>query len=112
MEFALRNLAANTGLEAVILGLPFVYGPCAHASFGRLLLAVKRDVPLRFGRVENRRSLTYRENLATAIGVCVLHPSAGSKTYMVSDGDGFSTHDLLGASLQFSLAGPVLQTIS
>lgn len=94
-EVALRELAARTGLQVVIIRPPLVYGPGVKANFRSLIRAVSRGVPLPFGLVRNRRSLVAVDNLADFIGACLEHPSAPGQTFLVSDGEDVSTADLI-----------------
>lgn len=94
-EQSLTQIAAETGMEAVILRPPLVYGPGVKGNFLRLLQAVDRRTPLPLGAIQNRRSLIYLGNLTDAIAVCLEHPSAAGKTFMVSDGDDVSTPELI-----------------
>lgn len=94
-EQALRALAAETGLELVVLRPPLVYGPGVAANFMRLLRTVERGIPLPLGRVENRRSLIFVGNLVDAIVLCAHHPSAVGRTFLPSDGDDVSTPELI-----------------
>lgn len=94
-EQGLRQIAAETGLEVVILRPPLVYGPGVGANFLALLRAVARGMPLPLGAIDNRRSLIYVGNLAAAILCCLEHPAAAGKTFLVSDGEDVSTSGLV-----------------
>jgi nucleoside-diphosphate-sugar epimerase len=94
-EQGLHDIAARTGLEVVILRPPLVYGPGVKANFRRLIDAVRKGIPLPFGSIDNRRSLLYLGNLVDAIRVCIEHPVAANKTYLISDGEDVSTPDLV-----------------
>ena len=94
-EQALAQLAAQTELEYVILRPPLVYGPGVRANFGRLMQAVARGVPMPLARACNRRSLVYVGNLVDAIRVCLTHPAAANRGYLVADGEDLSTADLV-----------------
>ena len=94
-EQGLHNITARTGLEVVILRPPLVYGPGVKANFRRLMDAVRRGIPLPFGSIDNRRSMLYLENLVDAIRVCIEHPAAANKTYLIADGKDVSTPDLV-----------------
>lgn len=94
-EDALRQIAAETGLETVVLRPPLVYGPGVKGNFLRLLGLVERGVPLPFASIRNRRSLVYVGNLADAIVACIDAPTARGKTYLVSDGEDWSTPQLI-----------------
>jgi nucleoside-diphosphate-sugar epimerase len=94
-ECELREIASHSGLEVAILRPPLVYGPGVKANFLRLLGTVQAGWPLPLGAIHNRRSFIYVGNLASAITACLTHPSAVGKTYMVSDGEDISTHELV-----------------
>lgn len=106
-EQALQRVAAETGLEIVILRPPLIYGPFVKANFLRLMNLIERGLPLPLGAVHNRRSLLYLGNLADAIRVCLTHPAAAGKTYLVSDGDPLSTAELV-RRLAAALGKPAL----
>ena len=94
-EQALFRIAAETGLEVVVLRPPLVYGPGVKGNFLRLMNIVARGVPLPLGAVDNRRSLVYTGNLAGAIIKALGAPQAAGGTYLVSDGEDVSTPDLV-----------------
>ena len=94
-EVALRNVAADTGLQVVIVRPPLVYGPGVRANFAALLQAVARGVPLPLGAVRNRRSLVALPNLVDFIVRCLEHPAAANETFVVSDGEDLSTPELV-----------------
>lgn len=94
-EKVLREISGRTGLQTVILRPPLVYGPGVEANFLRLVHLVGRGFPLPFEGVDNRRSLIYVGNLVDAITVCLMHPDAAAKTYLVADNETVSTPDLV-----------------
>lgn len=94
-EQGLRQLAADTGMEVVIIRPPLVYGPGVKANFASLMRAVQRGWPLPLGAVHNRRSLVALDNLVDFIATCVAHPQAANQTFLVSDGHDLSTADLV-----------------
>ena len=94
-EQALAAIAAQTGLEVVIIRPPLVYGPEVRANFGALLRAVARGVPLPLGAIHNRRSLVALDNLVDLIVTCINHPKAAGQVWMVSDGEDLSTPELI-----------------
>lgn len=99
-EQGLWQIAAETGLEVVILRPPLVYGPGVKANFRRLIDTVARGWPLPLGAVHNRRSLLYLGNFVDAIRVCVEHPAAAGQTFLLDDGAPVSTPDLIRAVAQ------------
>jgi nucleoside-diphosphate-sugar epimerase len=94
-EQALAQIGNETGLEYAILRPPLVYGPGVGANFARLMQWVARGVPLPLGAIDNRRSLVYVGNLVDAIRVCLAHPAAVGRTFLVSDGEDVSTPELV-----------------
>ena len=94
-EQALSRIAAETGLEVVVLRPPLVYGPGVKGNFLRLMNLVARGVPLPLGAVDNRRSFIYSGNLTGAIATALDASQAAGRTYLVSDGEDVSTPDLV-----------------
>jgi nucleoside-diphosphate-sugar epimerase len=94
-EQGLRELAAQTGMEVVIIRLPLVYGPGVKANFAALMRAVQRGWPLPLGAVHNQRSLVALDNLVDFIVTCLSHPQAANQTFLVSDGHDLSTTELV-----------------
>jgi nucleoside-diphosphate-sugar epimerase len=94
-EQGLRQLAADTGMEVVIIRPPLVYGPGVKANFAALMRAVQRGWPLPLGAVHNQRSLVALDNLVDFIITCITHPKAANQTFLVSDGHDLSTSELV-----------------
>lgn len=95
-EQALRDIAADTGLEVVIVRPPLVYGPGVKANFASLMRAVRRGLPLPLGAVtDNRRSFVALDNLVDLLLTCADHPAAAHQTFLVSDGEDLSTAGLI-----------------
>lgn len=94
-ELGLRTLAAETGMEVVIIRPPLIYGPGVGANFLALLRAVARGFPLPLGAIDNRRSLVAIDNAVDLIVNCLKHPQAANETFLVSDGEDLSTADLV-----------------
>jgi nucleoside-diphosphate-sugar epimerase len=94
-EQGLMQIAAETGLEVVIIRPPLVYGYNAPGNFGMLSRAVQKGYPLPLGAVHNQRSLVALDNLVDFIITCISHPNAANQTFVVSDGQDLSTTELL-----------------
>lgn len=95
-EQALRQIAANTGMEVVIIRPPLVYGPGVKANFESMMRWLARGVPLPLAALtQNSRSLVVLDNLVDLIRTCLSHPAAANQTFLVSDGEDVSTADLL-----------------
>lgn len=96
-EQGLQQIAADTGLEVVVLRPPLVYGPGVKANFLRLMQLVQKGWPLPLGAISNRRSLLYLGNFVDAIRLCVEHPAAAGQTFLLDDGEPVSTPELIRA---------------
>ena len=94
-EQGLRQLAAATGMEVVIIRPPLVYGPGVKANFAALMRAVQKGWPLPLGAIHNQRSLVALDNLVDLIITCITHPQAANQTFLVSDGQDLSTTELI-----------------
>lgn len=94
-EQALWQVAAETGMEVVMLRPPLVYGLGVKGNFLRLMQAIDKRRPLPLGAIHNQRSLIYLGNLVDVIRLCLIHPKAAGKAFMVSDGDDVSTPELV-----------------
>lgn len=94
-EQGLRALAAETGMEVVIIRPVLVYGPGVKANFLNMMRWLYKGVPLPFGAIHNRRSLIALDNLVDLVVTCIDHPAAANQTFLVSDGEDLSTTELL-----------------
>jgi nucleoside-diphosphate-sugar epimerase len=94
-EQGLVKIAAETGLDVVIIRPPLVYGCNAPGNFGSLTHAVQCGWPLPLGSVHNQRSLVALDNLVDFIVTCISHPQAANHTFLVSDGQDLSTTELV-----------------
>jgi UDP-N-acetyl-alpha-D-quinovosamine dehydrogenase len=94
-EQALWDTARRTGLEIVVVRPPLVYGPSVPGNFNRLLRFIRLGIPLPLGSIQNQRSFLYVENLCDAVRVCLQHPAAAGRTFLLSDGEDISTPELI-----------------
>jgi UDP-N-acetyl-alpha-D-quinovosamine dehydrogenase len=94
-ERGLRELAAGTGMEVVIIRPPLVYGPGVRANFLSMMRCLSRGIPLPLGAVHNRRSLVALDNLVDLVLTCIEHPAAANQVFLVSDEEDLSTSELL-----------------
>ena len=94
-EEGLRQLAAQTGLEVVIVRPVLVYGPGVKANFRSMMSWLSKGVPLPFGAIHNKRSLVALDNLVDLLVTCIDHPAAANQTFLASDGHDLSTTELL-----------------
>jgi nucleoside-diphosphate-sugar epimerase len=94
-EDGLRQIAEQTGMEAVIIRPVLVYGPGVKGNFLTMMRWLRRRIPLPLGAINNARSLVALDNLIDLIVSCLQHPAAANQTLMVSDGEDLSTTELL-----------------
>ncbi len=94
-EEGLKQIAAETGMEVVIIRPPLVYGPGVKANFAAMLKLAQRNLPLPLGAIHNKRSLVALDNLVDLIVTCIEHPKAANQTFLVSDDRDVSTTELL-----------------
>jgi len=94
-EERLKALAADTGMEVVIIRPTLVYGPGVKANFAAMMKLASKGIPLPFGAIkENRRSLVSIDNLVDLIVTCIDHLKAANETFLVSDNEDLSTTDM------------------
>jgi nucleoside-diphosphate-sugar epimerase len=96
-ELGLRAIAAQTGMQVVIVRPPLVYGPGVKANFLTLMRWLARGVPLPLGAIDNQRSLIGLGNLVDLLETCLTHPAAANHTFLASDGHDVSVTELLTA---------------
>lgn len=94
-ENALKLIAAETGMDVVIIRPVLVYGPGVKANFRNMMKWLSKGAVLPFGAINNRRSLVSLYNLTDFIRVCLTHPAAANRIFLVSDGEDVSTTQLL-----------------
>lgn len=94
-EQGLRLLAAETGMEVVIIRPTLVYGPGVKANFLNMMRWLHKGLPMPLGAIDNRRSLVALDNLVDLIVTCIDHPNAANQTFLASDDEDLSTTDLL-----------------
>lgn len=86
-----RQLAAMSGPGFGIVALrpPVIIGPRAAAWFGMLDRAARLGMPLPVGRIENRRSFIFVENVVDAVACASNSKATGC--YIVTDSEPLST---------------------
>lgn len=96
-EQGLRKVAAETGMEVVIIRPPLVYGPGVKGNFASMITLLEKGRLLPLGAVDNKRSLVGIDNLADLIIRCIDHPAAANQVFLAGDGEDLSTTELLRA---------------
>lgn len=94
-EERLRQIAAGTTMQWVVVRPPLVYGPGVRGNFLTLLRSVFRGLPLPLGSLHNRRSLVSVFNLSDFVCLLLDHPAAANSRFLVSDQHDLSTPELL-----------------
>lgn len=94
-EDGLRSIAAETGMEVVIIRPVLVYGPGVIANFDSIRKLLQKGVPLSLGAIHYRRSLVGLDNFLDVIQTCVRYPAAANETFLVSVGEGVPATQLL-----------------
>lgn len=91
-ESAVARVAERSGMQAVVLRPPLVYGPGVAGNFRSLLRLCDTPWPLPLGGIDNKRSMAFVRNLSSA----VLRAAQGKATgcYFIDDGDSVSTSAL------------------
>lgn len=94
-EQGLKKIAAETGMEVVIVRPPLVYGPNVKGNFASMIKLVERGFPLPLGAIHNQRSLVALDNLVDLIITCIYQPAAANQVFLAGDGQDLSTTELL-----------------
>lgn len=86
-EIRLREFAASSGLDLVILRAPLIYGPNSKGNFALLVRAAKRGMPLPLGRAVERRSMVSLLNLCDLVSTLANQPfgDPGSTVVLPAD---------------------------
>jgi UDP-glucose 4-epimerase len=81
----------------VVLRPGSVYGVRVKGNYRRLVqaLARRRFVPI--GPGSNRRAMVYDKDVADAAVLAATHPAAAGRVYNVSDGEGHTLREIIGA---------------
>ncbi len=96
-EELVLKVGARTGMHTVILRPPLVYGPGCGGNLRMLVKSVARGRFPPLSIAENRRSMVDVRDLAQAALLCAQAEKANGRTYLVTDGVGYSTDELVDA---------------
>ena len=95
-EMALKEFCSDGSMGFTIIRPPLVFGKDAPGNFATLLKVAVKNYPMPFGKIENRRSFVYVDNLVNLILHCIRNPSKSlGQTFLVSDDYDLSTTELL-----------------
>ena len=96
-EQRLREIAAQGGMEFVILRPPLMYGPGVRGNMARLFGFVERGLPLPLASIRNARDILSVEAFADLIVMAVAKPEAKNRVFLACDGAPVSTPALVEA---------------
>lgn len=93
---AAEELVLNGGYvpHPVVIRPCMVYGNSHKGNLPRMIAAIKRGFFPPLPEVHNRRSMVHVEDLAAAAILAAQNPQAAAQTYIVSDGQSYSTRQL------------------
>ncbi len=94
-ENLIRTSFLNSKTTFTIIRPPLIYGPGVGANFLKIMQFCKKNIPLPFGLVNNRRSFIFVRNLTQFIIFILNSTLAKNKTFLISDGHDLSTKDLI-----------------
>lgn len=85
MERIVHEFQERGKLEAVIVRPPWFYGPDQPLRQTTFFRMIRRGAAPIVGSGENRRSMTYIDNLCQALVLCERTPAAKNRTYWIAD---------------------------
>jgi nucleoside-diphosphate-sugar epimerase len=94
-EERLAAVAAQTGLEVVVVRPPLVFGRGAKANLHRLMRLAASGWPLPFAAIDNRRSWIHVDDLCELLLRCAQHDAAAGRAFIATHADAFSTPRLV-----------------
>jgi UDP-4-keto-D-FucNAc 4-reductase len=94
-ELLLRSMAAQSGMELVLVRPPLVYGAGVKGNFAKLQKLVAKGIPLPVGLANNRRTLVSVTNLANFLVCCATHPQAAGELFLIGDDRAISTKEIV-----------------
>lgn len=84
-ELLLRERAAESNIDLIIIRPPLIYGPGAKGNFKRLMRLVSTGYPLPFSMAKNMRTFVGLHNLVDFIISSSVSSSSVNRTLLVSD---------------------------
>jgi len=95
-ELVVAKTSQETGIDAVVLRAPLIYGPGVKGNFLQILKLVDRRFPFPIARIHNERSMIYVGNLTSAIVTLLERDRFPEPVLGVADaGTPLSTQDLV-----------------
>lgn len=93
-EKLLRAAAEGSGLELVLLRPVLMYGPGVRGNLLKLMGLLRRGLPWPLAAVDNRRSFLNVDDLAEVLIICLDHPAAAGRAFVLADDGRVSTPEL------------------
>ena len=94
-EILLVEAGKRTGLHVCSLRLPMVYGgDDRKGNLPRMIAAIDRGRFPPLPKLDNKRSMVHVDDVVQAALLVSEHPKANGKTYIVTDGRDYSTHEI------------------
>ncbi|WP_027186514.1 NAD-dependent epimerase/dehydratase family protein [Desulfovibrio inopinatus] len=97
-EEYLLAAATQAGIHATVLRPALVYGCGVKGNLKALITKIARVRPAILPGITNQRSLIHVEDLTQAILLAARNPRAAGRVYNVTDGQTYSTTDILNAA--------------
>jgi len=101
-----ERIVMRSAVGPVVLRLPLVYGVSLPGNLARMVEAVAHGRFPPVPETGNRRSMIHVDDAASAIVLAASHESAEGRIFTVTDGRGYSTHQIYRWTLE-SLSRPV-----
>lgn len=97
-KFATEEIVRSlVGVETTIVRLTPVYGPKTEGWVRRVIDAVHRGWLPPLPKIENRRSMVHVNDAVSALLLAASHPRATDRTYILTDGETYSTRAIYDA---------------
>lgn len=87
----LTHAAGRSGVEISVLRLPLVYGRDSKGNISRMMAAIDRGYFPPLPDFSNKRSMVHIDDVMQALLLAAENPKAIGQTYIVTDGEIYST---------------------
>jgi len=94
-ELSLINTCKNSNMKYIIVRAPLIYGPALKGNLKILEILLKKNIPMPFGLIDNKRSLLFIENLINFIRICIESNLSDNNTFLISDDQDLSIFELI-----------------
>jgi len=94
-ECLVHAAGAEHGLHTCVLRAPLIYGPGVKGNLRSMITAIGRGIFPPLPDTQNRRSLVDVRDVARALMLVAFHEGAAGRTYLVTDGHWYSTHEMI-----------------